>query len=212
MVGGPPSGVADPIRRLILELGRLPGVGERSAARLAYYIVRASCPAGERGGPTLAQDLAAALAAVAREVGLCPQCCALTAARPCAVCADPRRDGAVLCVVEGMSELRAVEQSGAHRGRYHVLHGALAPLDGIGPEQLGIDALLQRLGPEGVAEVLLATGTDVEGDTTALYIAERLRPLKLRVTRLASGVPLGGELEYLDPQTLSAAIAQRQPI
>ena len=141
---------------------------------------------------------------------MCRRCCALTAGAECTICVDHRRDGAVMCVVEGMNELRAVEASGAHRGRYHVLHGTLAPLDGIGPEQLNIDGLLARLAPEEVREVLLATGTDVEGDTTALYLAERLRASRVRVTRLASGVPLGGELAYLDPETISRAIDQRQ--
>ena len=209
---------AEPIGQLVRQLGRLPGVGERSAARLATYIIRASCPgpagraAGRDLGDTLADDLAAALTRVAREVGMCERCGNLCAGPECAICADPRRHTAMLCVVEGVAQLQAIEGSGAHRGLYHVLHGALSPLDGIGPEQLNIGALVARVRAGGVQEVLVATGANVEGDTTALYLARLLLPLGPRLTRLASGVPLGGELEYLDHNTLGRAIRDRRPL
>lgn len=198
----------EPIQRLILELGRLPGVGERSAARLAYHIIKTSH--GRAGKPTLARDLAEALLEVEAQVGLCDTCHNLCAGPRCPICRDGRRDGTTLCVVETVADLRAVEQSGAHRGLYHVLHGALAPLDGIGPDDLKIKELLHRLHSTSCQEVILATNANVEGDATALYLARLIKPLQVRVTRLASGVPLGGELEFLDQATLGRALAERR--
>lgn len=198
---------AEPITRLILELGRLPGVGGRTAARLAYYIIKASCPKCQQRGPSLANDLAQALLDVEAQVGLCRMCHNLCAGDLCRVCEDPRRDPSLICVVEGVADLRAIESSG-HRGLYHVLHGALAPLDGVGPDDLKLKSLLPRL--RGVQEVILATNANVEGDATALYVAHLLRPLDVRVTRLAAGIPLGGELEYLDQGTLGRALAERR--
>lgn len=198
----------EPIQRLILELGRLPGVGERSAARLAYHIIKAS--QGRAGKPTLARDLAEALLEVEAQVGLCDTCQNLCAGARCRLCNDARRDATVLCVVESVADLRAVEQSGAHRGLYHVLHGALAPLDGVGPDDLKIKELLARLQDGTCQEVILATNANVEGDATALYLARLIKPLQVRVTRLASGVPLGGELEFLDQATLGRALADRR--
>ncbi len=200
----------DPIARLILELGRLPGVGERSAARLAYYIIKASCPASQQDGPSLAADLAQALREVAQSVGLCPGCQNLCTAAECSICADRRRDPSIICVVEGVADVRAIENSGAYSGLYHVLHGVLAPLDGIGPAELKLDQLLHRLKGGTVSEVILATGTHVEGDATALYVARLLKPLALRITRPAAGIPLGGELEYLDQGTLGRALSERR--
>ena len=199
----------DPIQRLILELARLPGVGERSAARLAYYVIRASRKdAGT--GRSLAHDLARALVDVADRGGLCETCGNLATSARCSLCTDPRRDRSLLCVVEGVEDLRAVEASAAYRGLYHVLHGALAPLDGVGPDDLKLDDLARRVGAGGFTEVILATNADVEGDATALYVARLLRPTGVRVTRLASGIPLGGELEYIDQATLGRALVQRR--
>ncbi len=202
----------DPIARLVGELGRLPGVGERSAARLAYYIIKASCPQPVDGTPTLAGDLAAALSDVGAHVGLCSRCQNLCTGPHCALCLDDRRDARLLCVVEGVADLRAIEASGAYRGLYHVLHGALAPLDGIGPAELKLPLLLERLRDGSVEEVIVATSSDVEGDATALYLASLIRPLQLRLSRPAAGIPLGGELEYLDHGTLGRALSERQPL
>jgi len=199
----------DPIQRLILELSRLPGVGERSAARLAFYIIRISRK-DQKSGQSLAHDLARALVEVADQVGLCELCGNLTTGERCSICTDPRRDPTQLCVVEGVEDLRAVETCGGYRGLYQVLHGALAPLDGVGPDDLRLDDLVRRVAAGGFAEIILATNSDVEGDATALYVARLLKPQGVRVTRLASGIPLGGELEYVDQATLGRALAQRR--
>lgn len=199
--------VNDPIQRLILELARLPGVGERSAARLAYYIIKVS--QGE-GSLNLAQDLSEALRDAVQAVRLCPECQNLTALDLCSICADSKRDGSTLCVVENVSDLRALEASGAFRGRYHVLHGSLAPLEGVGPDDLKIAELVRRVERGGVNEIILGTSADVEGDATALYLAKRLRPFGVKLTRLASGIPLGGELEFIDQGTLGRALAERR--
>ncbi len=201
----------DHVQRLIQELARLPGVGERSAARLAFYIIKSSHKTSG-GGHSLARDLAAALVHVADHVGLCELCGNLAEAARCSVCEDRARQPSLLCVVEGVEDLRAVEQCGAYRGLYHVLHGALAPLDGIGPDELRLPALAERVRAGGFAEVILATNSDVDGDVTALYITKLLKPTGVRVTRLASGIPLGGELEYIDRATLNRAIAERRDV
>jgi recombination protein RecR len=193
---------------LILELARLPGIGERSATRLAFHIIRWSNEGGARG--SLARDLAGALIDVTEKVGLCVECQNLCAGERCAVCADARRDVSVLCVVEGVPDLRAIEATATFRGRYHVLHGALAPLDGIGPEDLKVRELMARLESGEVEEIILATNADVEGDATALYLAKLIKPSGIRVTRLASGIPLGGELEYIDQATLGRALDERR--
>ena len=199
----------EPIQRLILELGRLPGIGERSAARLAYYIIKSS---RERNaaGHSLARDLAAALIDVHERIGLCEVCQNLCTGTRCSICADPRRDAGLLCIVEGVADVRALEESSIYRGTYHVLHGALAPLEGLGPNELKIPELMRRLQGSGVREVILATNANVEGDSTALYVARLIKPLSIRVTRLASGIPLGGELEYLDQATLGRALQDRR--
>lgn len=199
--------VQDPIGRLIRELGRLPGVGERSAARLAYHIIRAS---HRYEGYSLARDLSEALLDVDAHVGLCAQCQNLCAQELCGVCLDPKRDPSLVCVVQNVADLRAMEQSGGYRGLYHVLHGALSPLDGIGPEELKIDKLMARLAQGEVREVILATNANVEGDATALYLSSLAGQDGLQVTRLASGIPQGGELEYLDGATLSRALSERR--
>jgi len=204
----------EPIQRLILELARLPGIGERSAARLAFYILRNSVDTGvgrsAQSANRIAQDLAQALLDASEKVGMCDRCFNFCADARCTVCGDSRRDERVICVVEGVADLRAIEAGGAFRGVYHVLHGALAPLDGIGPDNLKIGELLRRIEKGGVEEIILATNTDVEGDATALYIAKLVHPLGVRTTRLASGVPMGGELEYLDQATVARALADRR--
>ncbi len=196
-------GAPVPIQRLVAELTKLPGVGEKSALRLAFHILRA--PGGYAG------SLASAIQGVVDKVRLCSTCCSLTEEDPCAICRDPRREAAVVCVVEGVADLMAVERTREFRGRYHVLHGALSPLDGVWPQQLRVKELLERVGGAtgGVSEVILATNPDIEGEATALYLTRLLRPLGVRVTRIAQGIPMGGDLEYADQATLARAIAGR---
>jgi recombination protein RecR len=189
---------------LIQLLARLPGLGPRSARRVALHLLKQR--------ETLMQRLAVALANAAREVRQCGVCGNLDAADPCWICADPERDNTLICVVEEVDDLWALERASLYRGRYHVLGGTLSALDGHGPEDLGIDRLLQRVEGGGIGEVILATGATVEGQTTAHYIAERLAGSAVAVTRLAHGVPIGGELNYLDDGTLGAALKARRPI
>jgi recombination protein RecR len=196
--------VADPIARLVKELAKLPGIGEKSAQRLAFHILKA--------GPAYASDLAAAVAGVVRDVRLCSVCQTLTDRDPCAICADPRRDARLVCVVEGVPDLLAVERTHEFRGRYHVLHGALSPLDGVGPSDLKIRELLVRLEREPAEEIIVATNPDVEGEATALYLTKLLKPIGLKVTRIAQGVPMGGDLEYADQVTLARALAGRREL
>jgi recombination protein RecR len=189
---------------LIQLLARLPGLGPRSARRAALHLLKQR--------ETLMPRLAVALANAAREVRKCEVCGNLDAAEPCWICADGERDGTLICVVEEVDDLWALERAGLYKGRYHVLGGTLSALDGQGPEDLGIDRLLQRIEGAGIAEVILATSATVEGQTTAHYIAERLADSVAAVTRLAHGVPIGGELNYLDDGTLAAALRARRPI
>jgi len=196
--------VADPIARLVKELAKLPGIGEKSAQRLAFHILKA--------GPAYAGDLAAAIAAVVRDVSLCSSCQTLTDRDPCPICRDERRDRRTLCVVEGVPDLLAIERTHEFRGRYHVLHGALSPLDGIGPGDLKIRELLVRLEQEPAEEVVIATNPDVEGEATALYLSKLLKPIGIKVTRIAQGVPMGGDLEYADQVTLARALAGRREL
>ncbi|MHB8416866.1 MAG: recombination mediator RecR [Myxococcales bacterium] len=195
-----------PIQRLVGELCKLPGIGEKSALRFAFHILRAE------GG--YAASLATAIQGVVDKVRLCGICCSLTEEDPCALCRDPRRDAALVCVVEGVADLLAVERTREFRGRYHVLHGALSPLDGVGPDQLRVKELLARLsgGDSPVSEVILATNPDIEGEATALYLARLLQPLGVRVTRIAQGVPMGGDLEYADQATLARALTARREV
>jgi recombination protein RecR len=194
--------VTDPIARLTLLFARLPGVGEKTAQRLAFHVLKSE--------PSYARDLAEALLALRREVRLCSQCCNLTAQDPCAICADPQRDAKIICVVESVPDLLAVERTREFRGRYHVLHGALSPLDGVGPDQLKIKELLPRVA--GVEEVIVATDPTVEGEATALYLTRLLKPLGVKVTRIAQGVPMGGDLEYADQVTLARALQGRREL
>ena len=193
----------DPIQRLIQRLARLPGIGEKTATRLAFHILRAP--------EVQARELAQAVLEVREKIRLCSVCCNLTEADPCAICGDTRRDAHTLCVVAQPTDVLAVERSGDYRGRYHVLHGVLSPLDGVGPEDLRIAELLRRLSGE-ITEVILATSPNVEGEATAMYLARLVKPLGPRVTRIASGVPIGGELEYVDQVTLSRAIEGRHEL
>ena len=193
-----------PVERLIASLRRLPGVGEKSATRLAFFLLSAP--------DALAEELAGAISRLKKEVVLCEECFDLTDVSPCSLCRDPRRDPGLLCVVEEPADRAAVERSGSHRGLYHVLGGALSPIDGMGPDQLRLAELLRRVESRGVREVILATNPNAEGDATAHYIAEQLRPLGVRVTRIAYGMPLGGDLEYADQVTIGRSLQNRREI
>jgi recombination protein RecR len=197
---------ASPIARLVQQLAKLPGIGEKTAARLAFHILRAS--------PEDAAVLAAAIVEVRQKIRFCSICCDLTEADPCAICRDQRRDATLVCVVAQPQDVVAIERAGGYRGRYHVLHGVLSPLDGIGPDDLRIPELLRRCGqgtaPDAIAEAILATSPSVEGEATAVYLAKLLRPLGVKATRIATGVPMGGELEYADQVTLARAIDGRR--
>ncbi len=194
----------DPIARLIQALGRLPRVGEKNATQMAFYVLRQ--------GPAFAEDLANALIEATSRVGFCRRCMNLTDEALCAICQDARRDGRLLCVVETVQDLRAIERSREFNGRYHVLHGALAPLDGVGPDDLKIKELLSRLQTEdqAVEELIVATNPSVEGEATALYLQRLFAGMNLRISRIASGLPIGGDFEYADPATISQALSGRR--
>ncbi len=190
--------------RLVELLAKLPGLGPRSARRAALHLLKRR--------ESLMEPLSIALNEAARQVRACSICGNLDTADPCVLCRDPRREGDIVCVVEEVADLWAIERSGAFKGRYHVLGGTLSALEGVGPEELRIAELVARVGSGGVREVILALNATVEGQTTAHYIADRLASSGVRVSRLAHGVPLGGELDYLDEGTLSAAFAARQTV
>ena len=192
---------AGPIARLIQQLSRLPGIGEKTAARLAFHILRSSSED--------AAALSAAIIDVKQKIRFCSVCCDLTDRDPCAICADARRDASLICVVAQPQDVIAIERAGGYRGRYHVLHGTLSPLDGVGPDDLRIAELIKRCASD-VQEIILATSPSVEGEATAVYIAKMVRPLGVRATRIATGVPIGGELEYADQLTLARAIDGRR--
>lgn len=196
--------MSDPINRLIGELSRLPGIGEKTAARLAFYIIRQP--------KSFARNLATSLQAVSEKVGFCSVCQNLTATDPCSYCTDTRRTDESICVVENVQALRAVERTSEFRGRYHILHGLLSPLDGVGPEELRIRELLARLHQASTREVMLALSPTIEGDATVLYLHKLLSPLGVRLTRLATGVSIGADLEHTDPATLTRAIQSRQAV
>jgi recombination protein RecR len=187
--------------RLIQLLAKLPGLGPRSARRAALFLLKRR--------ESLMEPLAAAMVETARRIRACGVCGNLDTADPCAVCRDPRRDAGLVCVVEDVADLWAIERTGAYAGRYHVLGGTLSALEGVGPEDLHIGALIERCAPGAVREVILAMNATVEGQTTAHYIMDRLAGSAVRLTRLAHGVPVGGELDYLDEGTLAAALAAR---
>lgn len=194
----------DPLNRLVAQLAKLPGVGEKTAQRLAFHILRAP--------PEYARELSAAIGEVVEKVKLCARCFALTDQELCGFCRDERRDERALCVVEGVADLMAVERTREFKGRYHVLHGVLSPLEGIGPDQLRIKELLHRLEGGRVEEVILATNPDVEGEATALYLTRLLKPMGVKVTRIAQGVPMGGDLEFADQATLARALSTRREL
>jgi recombination protein RecR len=190
------------IEELVAEFAKLPGVGRKTAQRLTYFLLKQPREESTR--------LARAVQALGERVRACSCCGNLTEADPCSICADPRRDQAVVCVVEEASDLLAIERSGEYRGVYHVLGGRLSPLDGVGPEQLNVAALLRRLGNgTGVQELIMATNASVEGEATAHYL-ERLAPDGVRISRLARGLPMGGELEYADGETIAQALSARR--
>ncbi|MDO4850000.1 MAG: recombination mediator RecR [Coriobacteriia bacterium] len=192
------------LQRLLDELGRLPGIGPKSAQRIAYHLLEADAEEARR--------LARAILDVKQQVHFCPVCFSYATREKCDVCDDPSRDRTTICVVSEPRDVQAVERTGAYRGLYHVLGGVISPMDKIGPDQLHVRELLSRLADEEVGEVLLATNPDVEGETTATYLARQIRPLGVRVTRLASGLPVGGDLEYADEVTLGRAIEARREL
>jgi recombination protein RecR len=193
-----------PIQDLIDAFSRLPGVGPKTASRLTFYLLRAP--------ENLSLDLSDALQVLKSGTGLCQRCFNITEAErhECEVCTDQERDQTVLCVVEEPLDVLALERTGGFRGRYHVLQGALSPIEGIGPEDLKIRELLGRLQDENIREIILATNPSMEGDATAMYLRQQLLPLDVRITRLARGLPMGGDLEYADQNTLLRALAGRQ--
>ncbi|PKQ37821.1 MAG: recombination protein RecR [Actinobacteria bacterium HGW-Actinobacteria-1] len=193
---------AAPIARLLEELERLPGVGPKSAQRLAFHILRSDEASATR--------LADAIIEVKRTIHFCSRCFNLAEADLCEVCSDSRRDTHTICVVEEPRDVVAIERTGEFRGVYHVLQGAISPIDGIGPEQLRVRELIDRIGAGGIEEIIVATNPNVEGETTALYISRLAKPLGVRVTRIASGLPVGGDLEYADEVTLGRALEARR--
>ncbi len=195
---------AEPIERLINELTKLPGIGRKTAARLAFHILR--IPKRE------AQELARGIIDVKEKIQLCSVCFDLTDRDPCRICRDSRRNDEVICVVEEPNDLMAIEGAGDFRGKYHVLHGTLSPLEGIGPEDIKAKELLKRLEVGTVKEVIMATNPNVEGGATALYLTELIRPLGVRVTRIAYGIPMGGDIEYTDGETLAKALEGRREV
>ena len=195
---------AGPIQDLIDELGRLPGVGPKSAQRIAFHLLKVSKDDALR--------LARVIAEVKERTTLCQVCFNVAEHERCDICADTRRDASVVCVVEEPRDLVAVEKTGEFRGRYHVLQGAISPIDGVGPEQLRVRELVARIEREGVKEIILCTNPNLEGEATALYLARLLKPLGLQVTRIASGLPVGGDLEYADELTLGRALEGRREV
>ena len=191
-----------PVQALIDELGRLPGVGPKSAQRIAFYLLKAA--------PEDVNRLAHSITEAKARVAWCRRCFNLAEGELCIYCRDERRDPTLLCVVEEPRDIVAVERTHEFNGRYHVLQGAISPIEGIGPEQLRVRELMRRVTDEGITEVILATNPNIEGEATAMYLAKLLKPLGLRVTRLASGLPVGGDLEYADEVTLGRALEGRR--
>ncbi len=194
----------DPIQQLVRALSRLPGIGEKTATRLTFHILHE--------GEQLAGELAQALDGVSERVHLCSTCCNLSGTDPCPICADHRRDATLICVVERPQDILAIEHSGEFRGRFHVLHGALSPLDGVGPDEIHVAELLARVRDDSPTEVIVATNPTVEGEATALYLAKLLKPLGIRTTRIAQGINVGSELEYTDGGTIARALQNRRDI
>lgn len=192
----------DPVRRTVLALSRFPGIGEKTAQRLTWWLMRADTE--------VVEELSAAIGELQDSIQECDTCGILSGENPCLICSDPHRVDQLICVVERPQDVAAIERAGEYRGRFHVLHGALSPLDGIGPDQLRIQSLLSRL--KDVEEVILATDPDVEGDTTALYLAKLLAPLGIKTSRLAHGIAVGTEIEYADRVSLMRALENRREL
>ncbi len=195
---------AKPIDNLIEALTKLPGIGKKTASRLAFHILRSSL--------SDAQGLSRAILDVKEKVRLCSICFNLTDEDSCWICRDERRAREILCIVEGPNDLIAIENTGSFKGRYHVLHGTISPLEGVGPDDIKIKELLERIHREGIVEVILATNPTVEGGATALYLTDLIRPMGIKVTRIAYGIPMGGEIEYSDGMTLSKALEGRREV
>jgi recombination protein RecR len=196
----------DPVSKLIFELSKLPGIGEKTATRLSYFILKQD--------ESYASSLAEAILNAKRKVGLCDRCFTFTDINPCRTCSNPNRDQGLICIVERPADAFSIEQAGSYRGTYHVLHGALSPLDGIGPDELKIREFLCRLEEtsNSIRELILATNPSVEGEATALYLARLIKPFGIKLTKLAHGLPVGGTLEYTDRQTIGKAIENRVEI
>jgi recombination protein RecR len=195
---------AAPVQDLIDELGRLPGVGPKSAQRIAFHLLK--LPAAD------ALRLANSIVVVKERVSFCETCFNISEGPTCGICGDDRRERGVVCVVEDPRDIVAVEKTGEYRGRYHVLQGAISPIEGIGPDQLRVKELLTRIEPEEITEVILCTNPNIEGEATAMYLGRLLKPLGIRVTRIASGLPVGGDLEYADELTLGRALEGRRDV
>ncbi len=195
---------AGPVQDLIDELGRLPGVGPKSAQRIAFHLLKVSRQDALR--------LAHSITEVKDKVAFCATCFNISEGDRCGICADPERDPTMLCVVEEPKDIVAVEKTGEFRGRYHVLQGAISPIEGIGPDQLRVKELLERIGAHEVTEVILCTNPNIEGEATALYLARLLKAVDIKVTRIASGLPVGGDLEYADELTLGRALEGRREL
>ena len=192
------------VEDLIAKLAKLPGIGKKTAARLAFHILQCS--------QEDAQGLARSILQVKERIGLCHICFNIAEGQVCPICRNSQRDRSLLCVVEAPSDLMAIEATGIFKGFYHVLHGAIAPLDGIGPQELKIAELLERLKQGGVREVIIATNPTIEGDATALYLAKVVKPLRITVTRIAQGIPAGGDIEYVDIKTMSKSLEGRREV
>jgi recombination protein RecR len=195
---------AGPVQELIDELGRLPGVGPKSAQRIAYHLLKLSADDALR--------LANAITEVKAKISFCRRCYNISEGEECELCLDTRRDATLVCVVEEPRDIVAIEKTQEFRGRYHVLQGAISPIEGVGPEQLRVKELLTRLDVEGITEVILCTNPNIEGEATAMYLARLLKPLGVKVTRIASGLPVGGDLEYADELTLGRALEGRREV
>ena len=195
---------AKPIARLVEELKRLPGIGAKSAQRIAFHLLKADAAEVEH--------LAATIRDLQQSIRLCELCNNITETSPCAYCSDPARDSRQICIVEEPASIGPIERSGQYRGHYHVLHGVLSPLQGIGPEQLRLSNLLEKIGSGRVEEVIVATNPTVEGETTAAYLSKLLKPLEVTVSRIAMGIPVGGDLEYVDSVTIARALQGRKEL
>ncbi len=193
-----------PISNLIEQLSRLPGIGRKTAQRLAFYILEME--------PLEVEKLATAIVEAKEKINYCKECCNLTDGELCNICSDDRRDRSTICVVEGAKDIVAMERSREFKGLYHVLHGVISPMDNMGPDEIKIKELLNRVYNEKIEEVILATNPTVEGEATALYIAKLLKPLGIKTTRIAHGIPVGGDLEYFDEVTLSKAMENRREL